>query len=164
MSLDTSGIDQLRLQLKRLAGVSLVANAELRKCADEMKELAIKMAPVDEGNLEKAIKVRYVGEQGAGGRFAKGGGAYEVYIDNSLFVPGRKNGETVGMYAWEMHEHLTPYGDYNLGKKSQDKQASDGSVIVGGKFIERAGEAYRQLIPLRIGKVVFKYVEALDIE
>ena len=59
MSFETSGIEQLRIKLQRLAGVSTVANYDLKKCATEVRDLARKMAPLDKGNLEKAIKIRY---------------------------------------------------------------------------------------------------------
>jgi hypothetical protein len=163
MSFNTQGMDELKLQLQRLRDVSIVANAELKKCAGEIADLARKMAPIDEGNLEKAIKVRYEGvDRNALGQFVKGGGAYTIYVDNDMPVDGR-DGKTVGDYAWIMHEHLTPAGDMNLGPKSEEKQASQ-SIQVGGKFLERASEAMRDGIYSRLANIVHKYVEAIDIE
>lgn len=105
--------------------------------AAAIRDLARKMAPVDEANLEKAIKVR----PETPGRARNDQGQFvrqeiEVYIDMSMPVPGRP-GKTVGDYAYEMHEHLTPVGPLNLGPKSREKQgASD--VEVGGAFLTRA--------------------------
>lgn len=161
MSFETSGIEQLRIKLQRLAGVSTVANEELKKCATEVRDLARKMAPLDKGNLEKAIKIRYEGTQGAGGRFVKGGGTYSIFIDGTMPVEGRE-GKTVGDYAWEQHEHLEPYGPWKLGPKSEQKQRENPSILVGGKFLERAIEELRAKINKRLAKVVYQYVTALD--
>lgn len=159
--IDTEGIAQLRLKLQRLKGVEIVANAELKIGAMEMADLARKMAPVDKGNLEKAIKVRYEGSRGASGRFEAGGGMYTVYVDNNVPIEGRE-GKTVGDYAWEMHEYLTPYGNLRLGPLSQEKQDANPEVMVGGKFMERAGEEMRLKINTKIAHVVFTYIEAMD--
>jgi hypothetical protein len=158
--METQGVEQLKLQLQRLKGVTIVANAELKIAAAEMADLARKMAPVDKGNLEKAIKVRYEGIGGSG-RFQAGGGAYTVYVDNNVPLDGR-DGKTVGDYAWELHEHLTPAGEMQLGPLSVEKQTSDPSIVVGGKFIERAGEEMREKINLSIATVVSKYIEVMD--
>jgi hypothetical protein len=108
----------------------------LNRKAIEVRDLAIKMAPVDEGNLEGAIKVREAGvSRGSDGTFTKG--VSEVYIDMDMPVPHRP-GKTVGDYAYEMHEHLFPFGPYNLGDLSEAKQSTNGGILVGGKFMERA--------------------------
>lgn len=159
MSLKTSGIKELRLKLARLANVPVVANEELGRLALEMRNRAREMAPVDVGNLEKSIKYAYRGTQGAGGRFVKGGGSYEVFIDGSMPVPER-DGKTVGDYAWEMHEHLAPFGAYKLGPKSLQKD--DGRGIVGGKFLERAGEEMRAKIRAELATVITRYINSLD--
>lgn len=163
MSFETQGIEQLRLELLKLAEVPNVATEELKNCAVEVRDLARKMAPVDEGNLEKAIKIRNQGaERNSKGQFFKGGQRkYVIYIDNSMPVPER-DGKVVGDYAWLMHEHLTPFGPFKLGDKSREKQASDPKVMVGGKFLERAGEELRDHINSRLARVVFKYIEAID--
>lgn len=106
--------------------------------AVKIKELAIRFAPIDEGNLEKAIKVRpdtpgRVRDEA--GRFARQ--EIEVYIDMNMPIPGR-SGKTVGDYAYEMHEHLTPAGPKKLGPLSEEK--NQGSGQVGGAFLTRAME------------------------
>jgi len=105
----------------------------------KVRDLARKFAPVDEGNLEKAIKVRpeQLGPvRDELGRFMRQ--EIEVYVDAEMEVPERP-GKTVGDYAYEIHEHLYPYGPWNLGPKSQDKQAGQ-SEMVGGGYLERAAE------------------------
>jgi hypothetical protein len=153
MSLNVNGLDELKLQLQRLKGVPLAANVELKACAEDGADIARQMAPRDKTNLENAIKVRFEGtDRNALGQFVKGGGAYVIYVDNDVPIEGRK-GKTVGDYAWEMHEHLTPAGPLNLGLESIEKQKGS-NVVVGGKFLERAAEAMRGDILTRLAKVV----------
>ena len=108
----------------------------------ELKNLAIRMAPVDDANLEKAIKMRPEGidggrERDETGRFIRT--EIEIYVDMDMPVPGRP-GKTVGDYAYEIHEHLSPMGGLNLGDKSNMKQMSSPDVLVGGGFMTRAAE------------------------
>jgi len=113
---------------------------ELYKQALKTRDLARKFAPVDEGNLEEAIKV-HPDELGvkrdAFGRFART--EVEVYIDMDMPIDGR-DGKTVGDYAYIQHEWLTPYGPWKLGEKSVRKQNGQ-SEQVGGGFLERAAQA-----------------------
>lgn len=107
--------------------------------ANEIRDLAVKMAPRDESNLEQAIKVR--GEAGVlrdeAGRFARA--EIEIYIDGSMPVPQRP-GKTVGDYAYEIHTHLEPAGPWRLGEESRAKQQGQ-SETVGGGFMDRAAAA-----------------------
>lgn len=109
----------------------------------EVQELAILMAPVEHQGLEKAIKMtpsEYGGrERDETGRFTKT--EITVYVDsNSPSLDPERPGETVREYAYEMHEHLTPVGELNLGKLSKAKQESSPSGIqVGGAYMTRAG-------------------------
>ena len=109
--------------------------------AHQIQALAVRMAPVDEANLEAAIKVRpeIAGRQRdeETGRFVRQ--EIEVFIDMDMPIPKRP-GKTVGDYAYEMHEHLTPMGPKQLGEKSQQKAAANGGVQVGGGFLTRAVE------------------------
>lgn len=106
--------------------------------AKKIQALAIKMAPLDEGNLEKAIKVSPEtpgrARDEVTGQFMRQ--EIEVYIDMEMPVPGRP-GKTVGDYAYEMHEHLTPMGPLQLGEKSLEKASGE---TVGGGFLTRAME------------------------
>jgi hypothetical protein len=111
--------------------------AQMKVEAEKVAQKAREFAPVDEGNLEQAIKVR---EAGGGrnelGQFERK--SVEVYVDAQMPVPERP-GKTVGDYAYEMHEHLTPAGPLQLGPKSEAKNAGSGQV--GGKYMERAADA-----------------------
>jgi hypothetical protein len=111
----------------------------LVKRAEMIRDTARKMAPVDEGNLEEAIKLRgdAIGRtRDEFGRFQRT--EVDVYVDMDQPVPDRP-GKTVGDYAYEMHEHLTPMGPLQLGPGSQAKQDGQ-SEQVGGGFLERAAD------------------------
>ncbi|MPQ56302.1 hypothetical protein [Duganella sp. FT27W] len=104
--------------------------------AREIQAKAVRMAPRDVSNLEKAIKVRGEGSmlRDDAGRFTRA--EVEIYIDETVPVPERP-GKMVGDYAYEIHTHLTPAGTMQLGPKSRAKQ--DGQTeVVGGGFMERA--------------------------
>lgn len=123
--------------------------------AMRIKALAIKMAPLDEGNLENAIKTRPENPgrvRNEAGQFARQ--EIEVYIDMDMEVPGRP-GKTVGDYAYEMHEHLTPVGPLQLGPLSEAKAASNGGIQVGGAFLTRAAEEVTQTLMEEIDMNLF---------
>lgn len=112
--------------------------SKLYKKAQDIQTLAIKMAPVDVGNLEQSIKIR---PENPGrmrdeetGRFTRQ--EIEVYIDMDMPVPERP-GKTIGDYAYEIHEHLEPSGPKQLGEKSREKSSG---AEVGGGFLTRAME------------------------
>ena len=129
MGLKVKGVRSTVRKLVRTGGkTNQRALIEVRKGAEDIKDLAVKMAPVDAGNLENAIKVDQGSERGLNGRKI-----VTVYVDESVSIPGRP-GKTVGDYAVLMHE-----GRYKLGKKSQDKDDNQ-QEKVGPKYIERAAE------------------------
>jgi hypothetical protein len=105
----------------------------LRRESKKLHTLARKMAPVDHGDLEQAIEIE---ETKVGGR---GKIEIEVFVNTDKPVSDRP-GKTVGHYAYEIHEHLTPMGPMQLGDRSNQKQILNPDVIVGGGFMERAGE------------------------
>lgn len=136
MGVTVSGISELTYLLRQ-AGPKAQKGAidGMRKEADEIVELAKKYAPIDKGNLEEAINW----EETAGGRDSLGRFAKKEIV---IGIDGEKSAganKTVGDYAYEMHEHLTPYGEYGLGPLSEAKQRGQ-SELVGGKFLERAVE------------------------
>lgn len=113
---------------------------QLVKKGHQIKDLAIRMAPIDRGNLEEAIKMEpesYERQRDAAGRFVRT--QVYIYVDTDMPIPERP-GKTIGDYAYEMHEHLTPLGPLNLGPLSEEKQANNGGVQVGGGFLTRALE------------------------
>jgi hypothetical protein len=121
------GFNDLVASLKNTAERSSAGVRQaLGEGAKEIQELAIKYAPVDEGNLENSIKVdNPVDVESRHGRKM-----YMVYVD--LDQPA-KDGKVVGDYAEKMHEDFS----YDLGPKSAAKEAALG-VMVGPKFLERA--------------------------
>lgn len=124
----------------------------LIKEARKVQKMAIKMAPVDHGGLEEAIKISgdEVGVQRDElGRFARV--EIEVYVD--MDAPGKdpKRGNVrVGDYAYEIHEHLEPLGSMKRGPKSNQKNNSNGGVEVGGGFMTRAAEVIDESIEQEI--------------
>lgn len=124
MAIRVTGVEDLLATLQQTGqraerGVS----GEIRQGAEDIKDLAIMQAPVDEGNLENAIKVQ-VDRSGIRGRI-------QAYV----FVDGDEDagdGKKVEDYATLMHE-----GVYQLGEKSQQKNAAVGGGV-GRKFLERA--------------------------
>lgn len=129
MGVILSGFNDLSATLMNIADRSgRGAREELAKGAEDIKDLAILQAPIDDGNLERAIKVQKFSDATNNRR-----NTYSVYVDEEVAAPNAKGG-TVGDYAVMMHE-----GVYNLGVLSLDKQNSLGQgVRVGRKFLERA--------------------------
>ena len=154
MGVSIEGIDELTV-LIRQAGDRAAHGVvdQMRKEAKKMRDLARKMAPVDEHNLEKAIKMREVGgNRDRRGRFTRK--SFEVYVDE--FAEGTR-AESVGEYAYLMHEYLTPFGPYKLGPKSRQKQAGQ-SEMVGGAFLERAADEVSEDMMNRLIDVARSYL------
>jgi len=106
---------------------------KMRSEAQKLAEKARDYAPVDEGNLENAIKV----DDAGGGRNELGQFSRKsvaVYIDMNM--PAARDGKTVGDYAYDMHEHLEPVGPKKRGPLSEEKDG--GRNVVGGGFLTRA--------------------------
>jgi len=127
--------------------------AALIKCAYGIRDAARRMAPRDTGDLEKGIKVRgdIGGARDALGRFARV--EVEVFIDMDMPVEDRP-GKTLGDYAYEMHEHLTPYGPLKLGPKSQAKQSANPDMVIGGGFLERALDMFNKTVDAELLDIV----------
>lgn len=124
MAIKVTGVEELLVSLQQTGqraerGVA----GEIRQGAEDIKDLAVMQAPVDEGNLENAIKVE-VDRSGIRGRV-------QAYV----FVDGDEDagdGKKVEDYATRIHE-----GVYQLGPRSQTKNAAVGGGV-GRKFLERA--------------------------
>lgn len=107
-------------------------NDQIQKEAEKIRDIAIQMVPVEDGDMEKAIKV-YSSD------FRR---RFTVSIDDDApAIKIQTNGViryyTVGEYAAWLHESY-----YNLGPKSEAKNA--GSLYrVDRKFLERAWEERR---------------------
>tara|TARA_R110000851_G_C13102760_1_gene569251 strand:- start:33545 stop:34072 length:528 start_codon:yes stop_codon:yes gene_type:complete len=104
-------------------GLSEVAIMAMFEGSKKIQERAAQQAPVDLGNLERAIKIDTK---------TANQGHIEVYIDDDTHAAGRKGFVTVGKYAERMHEAV-----YDLGPDSKAKQSGNG-LVVGRKFLERA--------------------------
>lgn len=155
MGLQVTGIRSVEEMLINLdsKGKRRVVSA-LYKAAQDTLKLARAMAPVDKGNLEKAIKMRperLVPLRDEYGRFART--EIEVYIDMDYPIEDRP-GETVGKYAYEIHEHLTPYGFMQLGPKSEAKQRRNNGIQVGGGFFDRAAAEIEKGLDERLRNVL----------
>lgn len=149
MGIKVSGVENLLLQLsqtgeKAIRGVS----NEIQKGAKKIQYRAIQYAPVDEGNLENAIKTEF-DRSGVNGRLQ----AF-VYVDPN---EDAGDGRTVGDYALAVHEGVAPFGSGGwgrIGKRSQIKDGGRGEV--GGKFLERAAEDMAEEIAQDLQKVIAK--------
>jgi hypothetical protein len=138
MGLRITGADSTESMLRRLdsTGRRRVVR-ELWIQGKRLQNLAIRMAPRDEGNLENAIKISPESPErvrDAGGRFVRT--EIEVYID---FMADAGAGHTVGEYAYEVHEHMFPMGYKQRGPGSLAKQAGQRETV-GGGFMDRAAE------------------------
>lgn len=156
MGITVKGTEELKILLEQ-AGATAARGVieQMRKEARSIRDLARQMAPSDYGNLEAAITVKDEGGgRGTGGRFLRKSIAVMIKMD--MPVPERP-GKVVGDYAWTMHEHLTPYGPYQLGEKSIDKQAGQ-QVMVGGKFLERAADQVSKDMIARMCNVLRTYI------
>lgn len=160
MGVKVEGVEELMFLLRQ-NGQKAVRGAfsQMRTEATGIRDLARQMAPVDEGDLEAAIVTREVGGRDSAGRFAQKQIVIEVDGDAPAGADREGNVRTVGAYAYLMHEHLTPFGPYGLGPRSRLKQSSNPSVMVGGRFLERAlAERERGLM----GRIIERVRRELD--
>jgi hypothetical protein len=122
--LNISGIADLQKALRNLGETgSASLFSVLNKSAQEVQRRAKAYVPVDEGNLEDAIKLERRDDQTSGRRM--------LVIGVDMATPAGLS-KTVGDYAIFIHE-----GVYKLGPKSVEKANRTG-VQVGPKFLERA--------------------------
>jgi hypothetical protein len=142
IEMKVTGIKETILKLRNIGDlVDINARKTMHRAADRIVELAKKMAPVDEGNLEESItaKVTYEGP--------KRRLAIDVYMKPEV------NGVNVEAYATRMHE-----GSYKLGPKSQIKQAGQ-SEVVGPGFLTRAAEPEAQKFAERMLGAIKEVIE-----
>jgi hypothetical protein len=152
MGMQLEGADELMVMLRQLGPKATDGIFEQMKVeAQSIRDLARTYAPIDHGNLEDAIKMEVLGGgRDARGRFVRK--ALSVFID--MDAEGY-NGEPMSQYAYIMHEHLTPYGPLNLGKRSAAKDGGSGRV--GGRFLERAADEVSARIMSRLIDVAKSY-------
>lgn len=164
MGIEVEGVEKLLILLKQ-GGEKAVrgASIQMKKEAIGIRDLARQMAPIDEGDLEKSIIVT---DEGGGrdestGRFLRK--YFAIGIDENATSTDRTgNTVSVASYAYLMHEYLAPYGNvYQLGPKSRAKQAGS-SVVVGGKYLERAAAEREKGLVNRIIERVDAELDNLD--
>lgn len=115
---------------------------ELFRQARKLRDTARKMAPRDYGALEEAIQMTEEGvgrQRNEAGQFVRT--EVDVYIDmeHPAGDPARPDA-VVGDYAMEVHEHMEPYGEMQLGEKSLEKQTGQ-QEVVGGGYMTRAAQS-----------------------
>ena len=146
MALKKTGMELAKIRLQRTIGVGLpnTMDSQVHAAAKEVQQRARDMAPIDYGELKAAIQLKRLGQQGAGGRFIKGFGIYEVWLNMNRPVrdPEKlaQGFTTVGQYAWRVHEHMgwgNKPGAIKPSQKSIDAGRQAG-VEAGGKFMDRA--------------------------
>lgn len=138
ITMKVTGVQAAVLRLRNIEKrVHENARKTMHRAADRIVATAKKMAPVDEHNLEDAI-VKQVGYEGDRRRLA-----IDVVVLPSV------NGVRVEDYAAYMHN-----GEYNLGEKSQAKQAGQNEVV-GPGFIDRAADREQE----RLRRVMVAAVE-----
>lgn len=133
MGLKISGSHALKRKLENYKKRSNEKAREALKNGGRMiRDVAREMAPVDEHNLEKAIKSQVVRNSGINGR-----NTVDVFVDEDM--PGSHgHGVSVGDYALIMHEGRGIRW-HELGDNSKEKDASS-MYRVGEKFLERAAD------------------------
>lgn len=153
MGMEVEGVEKLQFLLTQLGDKATDGVVDqMKKEAFAMRDLARKFAPLDHGNLEEAIKVETLGGgRGANGRFVRK--SFSVYVDGNM---KGYDGRPIAEYAYIMHEHLTPYGPYNLGENSQAKQEGQ-REMVGGMYLERAAAEVSDGIMNRLIEVARTY-------
>lgn len=170
MSFTTEGIQQLKLQIARMAFVPAIADEELKLCATELMEMSTNMAPEDHRDLKTAIQLARRGsaERGPGGRFMKGQSTYEIWINGRTPVTDpkkiKKGFNVVADYAWLVHAHMGYAGSPQPLMPSEKSVAIGRShnVDAGGAFLERAAVVLMPHVNARLAKVIFKYIEGMD--
>lgn len=101
----------------------------MAKEGEEIAKLAREFAPVDQGDLEAAIKSEVVADAGRNRR-----NVVLVYVDPDA---RDEHGRSVLAYGSLLHSEQIPEGGvFGLGPKSEAKDAGRG--VVGGGFLSRA--------------------------
>ena len=158
---------KLKVKLGHIADVpTTVANHSLRKSAEELRTLAVNMAPVDESDLRRSIKVRRLGGgRDAKGRFVSGKSTYEVYVEmfEPVLGPGKKE-TMVGQYAWLVHAHMGWGGHIGAFMPSEFSVAAGraAGVEAGGRFMDRSKIQLEQKVKNDIRLAVIKEIGKLD--
>lgn len=157
---------RLRARLEALSEVpEKVAATTLRDCAYRVKETAINMTPIDEGDLRRSIKVRRIGGgTNKLGQFSRGQSRWEVYVNMSQPTSGGKKEAFVGEYAWLIHEHMG-WGNVRMSIMPSERSVAAGlanGVHAGGRFMDRALMYHAKEIQKDIRAQVLREIKKLD--
>lgn len=136
----------LYLQLEKLKQrVPQAGKVHLYNEAQRVKEMAFKMAPHDEGFLERAIQIESFNREGGKGQLRNSKGQFE----SNTFVIGvdlnamADDNMRVGDYALDVNDYLPPAvppedeKSWKKGKGTIAKQKSTG-IEAGGDYMKRA--------------------------
>mgnify|MGYP006428527651 CR=1 FL=1 len=122
LHVDKSSLNGVFAKMQNIAEVTNRRTLRrLRKGAEDVKQLAVKYAPVEDHNIEQSIDIEETRE----GRNRRT--VIKVFVN-----PSKGNTGTVEKYYLMLHEST-----YKLGEDSIEKQKGQ-SEKVGNKFLERA--------------------------
>lgn len=132
------GLSELQGMFKQLEKVpQAVATKSARAGAAIVRGAAKSNAPVDEGNLKKAIVLKREKKR------IKAKATYQVTIDpkmNDQFVKQSKDGERSYYPASQEYGFMTKNGKYIPGYRYMRKSAEENEQIVEKKILEVAGK------------------------
>lgn len=155
-------VREVALNLERLKKLPDVLDQEMAVIAQDVRQTARNMAPIDYGGLKTSIKVRRTaGTQKGVKGFVKGKSSFRVYIDPMTPAPGHKEG-VVGGYAWLVHEHMGYGGTLGPIMPSAKSVAAGMGEVVGGKFLDRAFLRHRGQIKAKLTRTCNKFINHQD--
>jgi hypothetical protein len=123
---------------QKAAAASAAARYGLLEVAGEVQELAQAYVPVDEYNLQAAIKVREVSN------------GFQVYVDENHTPGTRTKGESVRQYAFLMHEGIGYSGvalaGWPRGAKFMDRAGAEIGAQMQTRFVPRIAAQVRSTL------------------
>lgn len=126
------GLDAVRLMLLQDQDKAVdAARKQMTRAAKEVQKEAVLNAPVDLGNLEKAIQIDSPRTSRA------------ELKEITVYVASEAGGVDVGRYAEIVHERYGdpggPAGTHGPGPGTLSKMAANPGRFIGKKYLERAG-------------------------
>lgn len=153
MGLKIKGLSAVLRKFQRTEETMNRAGLAAMRDAAKVVVMAAKLrAPVDTGDLENAIVAQERRSRNGLGQF--GSVTIEVGVD-----PSKLNLEDHGGYDYSIRMHEDP--NYNLGPKSEVKQAALPGIQVGYKYLSRALEDTRSMVLLRTEVAMKKAVKEI---
>lgn len=153
MGLKIKGLSSVLRKFQRTEETMSRAGLAAMRDAAKVVVMAAKLrAPVDTGDLENAIVAQERRSRNGLGQF--GSVTIEVGVDQS-----KLNLEEHGGFDYSIRMHEDP--NYNLGPKSQVKQAALPNVQVGYKYLKRALDDTRELVEMRMEIALKKAVKEI---